>query len=60
MPQQKTAAKQIMLWALGFLMMAGAAAALDGSSPTAPAEKIPVILDTDIGDDIDDTVVGKR
>ncbi len=44
--------------ALGVLVLALAATAgagLRSPAATAPAEKIPVILDTDIGDDIDDT-----
>lgn len=43
-------------WALaGILGLAFASAAEAAQSAAAPAKPIPVILDTDIGDDIDDT-----
>ncbi|OGD22770.1 MAG: hypothetical protein A2W03_03280 [Candidatus Aminicenantes bacterium RBG_16_63_16] len=37
------------------ILVATAGAGLRAPAPAAPAEKMPVILDTDIGDDIDDT-----
>ncbi len=55
MPLKRTTTRKKAYWALGFFIIAGAGTGLCGFLHTAPAEKIPVILDTDIGDDIDDT-----
>jgi inosine-uridine nucleoside N-ribohydrolase len=55
MAPNKRTAKTAALWALGLLLAAWVGAGLSRISPAARAERIPVILDTDIGDDIDDT-----
>ncbi len=54
MPIKKTSTTTI-LWALSFLLVARAGATLNASPPTTASGPAPVILNTDIGDDIDDT-----
>jgi inosine-uridine nucleoside N-ribohydrolase len=55
MDPNKRTAKTAVLWALGLLLAGSAEAGLSRFSPAARAERVPVILNTDIGDDIDDT-----
>jgi len=51
----RTSTNVTALGALVFCLMVGAGTGRDGFPPLAPAGQVPVILNTDIGDDIDDT-----
>jgi inosine-uridine nucleoside N-ribohydrolase len=55
MTSNQTPAQKTAFLVLCFLMTAQAGTGFSALAPTAPSEKVPVILDTDIGDDIDDT-----
>lgn len=57
MPIRKTSTMTTALWALSFSLVIRAGASLNVSPVTAAAAsaRVPVILNTDIGDDIDDT-----
>jgi inosine-uridine nucleoside N-ribohydrolase len=55
MLRNRTSVNVTALGVLVFFLVAGAGAGRDRFPPPAPAEQIPVILNTDIGDDIDDT-----